>query len=172
MEGENSDKKSDEETETIMVGKGTSQKSGKKIKMWQKVTIATIVLIVAVFVILLMIYRDTQYGKAQFFVSAREIQSITDELIDTDLSINVNENVYFFVSRKGMNLEVNNLTLEIEHFKDNSFKEYKKITYEVDKNFPNLRGYIYGVYFNRAGRYRIKASLDGEVFSKKEFKVE
>ena len=172
MEGENSDEKRDEETETIKLGKGTSQKSGEKIKKWHKITIASIVLIVIVIVILLMIYRTTQYGEAQFVVSDREIQSITDERLDTDLSINVNENVYFFVSRKRMNLEANSLTLEIEYFEDSSFKEFKKITYEVDENFPKLSGYIPAEYFNRAGRYRIKASLDGEVISKKEFKVE
>ncbi|HQG42535.1 MAG TPA: hypothetical protein PLE64_07490, partial [Spirochaetota bacterium] len=67
-------------------------------------------------------------------------------------------------------LDCDTVTISLYYFENDSYAQYKQITFEVDKDFPKLSTYIPDEYFKRHGQYQIKVLLDGKVVATKEFK--
>jgi hypothetical protein len=123
--------------------------------------ILKVVLVVSIFAaVFSLIYFAVQYGEANFILSDQEI---TSEDSGGVASYKVNDKVYFYISRKMKSLDANLFIIEIEYFEKDEYRRYKQISYELEKEFPKISSYVPSEYFSRAGKYRIKASLDGKL---------
>jgi len=83
-----------------------------------------------------------------------------------------NEKVYFYMGRKKDNLEANSAVIEIEFMENGDYVYYKKISYEIDKNFNKVNSYIPDAYFSRPGKYRLKLLLDGKEITNNKIEIE
>jgi len=123
--------------------------------------ILKVVLVASIFAaVFSLIYFAVQYGEANFVLSNQEI---TSENSDSIVSYKVNDKVYFYINRKMKSLDANLFIMEIEYFEKGEYRHYKQISYELEKEFPKISSYVPSEYFSRAGKYRIKASLDGKL---------
>jgi hypothetical protein len=123
--------------------------------------ILKVVLVGSIFAaVFFLIYFAVQYGEANFILSNQEI---TSEDSDSVASYKVNDKVYFYINRKMKSLDANLFIMEIEYFEKGEYRHYKQISYELEKEFPKISSYVPSEYFSRAGKYRIKASLDGKL---------
>ena len=117
--------------------------------------------IAAVFVVVFfLIYKTTKIGKANFVLSNQEI---TSEDADMVTQYKPGDKIYFFINKNFKKLDASLFIIEIEYNADGEYRHYKQISYEIDKEYPKLSAYMPVEYFQRAGKYRVKASLDGEV---------
>jgi len=136
-----------------------------------KAFLAIIIAVVVVFV-LVRVYRGPDYGKIKFVIAAEEISDPND-IPETDpVTIKDDNRLYFSVTRNKTKIKAENITLAIEISEGDSFKSYKKISYEVEKKFKKLNGYIPEVYFKNEGKYRIILHLDGNQVVSREFTVD
>ncbi len=127
-------------------------------------------LVVAIFgVVFYLIYFTVQYGKATFILSNQEITSGDDSQVTR---FEVNDKIFFFISRHSTDLDSNLFIIEIEYNDGENYRHYKKISYEVEKDFPKISAYIPSEYFRRSGKYRIKASLDGKIVAIHDIEVD
>ncbi|PKL35227.1 MAG: hypothetical protein CVV44_22900 [Spirochaetae bacterium HGW-Spirochaetae-1] len=139
-----------------------------------KVLKAFLAIIVAVVVILFLVkvYLGPDYGKVKFVISAEEISN-PDDIPETDpVTIKDDNRLYFSVTRNKTKIKAENITLAIEVSEGDSFRSYKKISYEVEKKFKKLNGYIPEVYFKNEGKYRIILQMDGNQVVSREFTVD
>lgn len=128
-----------------------------------------IVALIVIFVVWL-VFNIKDYGKVNLIISNKEITSNDQVSLQKFAG---NDKVYFFVDRIiKPTLDCNTVTLIIDYFENNSFTQYKQITFEVDKNFKNVSTYIPGEYFKRNGKYQLKILLDGKLMATKEFEIE
>lgn len=123
------------------------------------------------FVIFYLLYFATRYGQARFILSNHEILTAEEEASGSHLVFNPSDKVFFYIGREGKNVESDLVVVEIEVSEGGGYKHYKQISYEVEKIFPKLSGYIPGEYFSRSGKYRIKALLDGKIVSTKDITI-
>ena len=132
-----------------------------------------IALVLSIFIVVFyLVYFATKYGKAALYLSNVEINSVPDDGGDKDLNFKLNDKIYFYVEREGKNLESDLIVLDVEFFDKGSYRKFKQISYEIDKNFPKLGAYIPREYFAKSGKYRIKMSLDGKMADQKEFQIQ
>ncbi|MFC1670181.1 hypothetical protein ACFL20_07280 [Spirochaetota bacterium] len=107
------------------------------------------------------IYFKATSGRAEFYISDKEI-TVTGDAHSGPHSFIAKSRIYFHVSRSGgKKLNADIIVLEINKFKENSFKKYKKLSFEVARDFGKLAAYIPKEYFSAAGKYKIKATIDG-----------
>ncbi len=139
-------------------------------RKWIGIVIKVSLIIVIFLVVFYLIYFSTRYGKAKFALSDSEIIKVVTETTG-ELRFKTNSRIYFYIEKENKNLESNLVVLQIEFFENNSYKHYKQISYEVEKDFPKLSAYIPEEYFKRAGRYRIKASLDSKIVDIKDIEL-
>ena len=129
-----------------------------------KVICVALVIIVALW----LIFNIQDYGKANLIISNQEITSNDQSSVS---KFSNNDKVYFFVDRiMKSKLDCDTVTIALYYFENDSYTQYKQITFEVDKDFPKLSTYIPDEYFKRHGQYQIKVLLDGKVVATKEFK--
>ena len=137
-------------------------------------TLLKIVLIIAVIALgFYFIYFKATSSRALFLVSNSEITS-KDDVSKQNLIFKPTDKVFFLISRKGdeYKLEADLIVIEIEYFDKNAYSKYKKLSYEIGKEFQKLSAYIPSEYFTRSGKYKIKASLDGKLIEEREIQVE
>lgn len=128
-----------------------------------KFIVLTLIILVVVFAGY-FIYNNIGPGKVYFFVSDSEIVSPTDA--ENSDSIKQNSKLYFYISYKKKTLDASVCVIQIDYEDNGEFKFYKKIMYEIDKDFPKLSCYIPPEYFNkREGKYKIMGYLDGRLVS-------
>lgn len=130
------------------------------------------VVIVALIVVfaLWLIFNIKDYGKVNLVISNEEITSNDQASVQ---KFKDKDKVYFFIDRIiKPSLDCNTVIVVIDYYENNSFTQYKQITFEVDKNFKNLSTYIPQEYFKRNGKYQLKVMLDGKLMATKEFEVE
>jgi len=131
-----------------------------------KVVIVALIVVIALW----LIFNIKDYGKVNLIISNEEITSNDQVSIQ---KFKDNDKIYFFIDRIiKPSLDCNTVTVVIDYYENNSFTQYKQITFEVDKNFKNLSTYIPQEYFKRNGRYQLKVLLDGKLMATKEFEVE
>ncbi|HQL43356.1 MAG: hypothetical protein KBG92_01845 [Spirochaetes bacterium] len=129
-----------------------------------KVICVALVIIAALW----LIFNIQDYGKANLIISNQEITSNDQSSVS---KFSNNDKVYFFVDRiMKSKLDCDTVTISLYYFENDSYAQYKQITFEVDKDFPKLSTYIPDEYFKRHGQYQIKVLLDGKVVATKEFK--
>ena len=129
-----------------------------------KVICVALVIIAALW----LIFNIQDYGKANLIISNQEITSNDQSSVS---KFSNNDKVYFFVDRiMKSKLDCDMVTIALYYFENDSYTQYKQITFEVDKDFPKLSTYIPDEYFKRHGQYQIKVLLDGKVVATKEFK--
>jgi hypothetical protein len=139
-------------------GYSGSDDNGKKSTVKVLLKIA---LVAAIFgIIFYLIYFSVQYSKANFILSNQDITSAEVALVQ---NYKVNDKIYFFLNRHNENLSSNLLILEIEFYDNKEYRHYKQISYELEKDYPKLSSYIPSEYFRKAGKYRIKVTLDGKI---------
>lgn len=141
--------------------------SGKlTVNLVLKVICVALVIIVALW----LIFNIQDYGKANLIISNQEITSNDQSSVS---KFSNNDKVYFFVDRiMKSKLDCDTVTISLYYFENDSYAQYKQITFEVDKDFPKLSTYIPDEYFKRHGQYQIKVLLDGKVVATKEFTIE
>lgn len=128
-----------------------------------KVICVALVIIAALW----LIFNIQDYGKANLIISNQEITSNDQSSVS---KFSNNDKVYFFVDRiMKSKLDCDTVTISLYYFENDSYAQYKQITFEVDKDFPKLSTYIPDEYFKRHGQYQIKVLLDGKVVATKEF---
>ncbi len=128
-----------------------------------------IVTLLVVFV-LWLIFNIKDYGKVNLILSNEEITSSDQASVQ---KFGNKDKIYFFIDRViKPSLDCNTVTVVIDYFENNSFTQYKQITFEIDKDFKSLSTYIPQEYFKRNGKYQLKALLDGKLMATKEFEVE
>ncbi|TAL38722.1 MAG: hypothetical protein EPN93_04430 [Spirochaetes bacterium] len=133
-------------------------KGGKKGSLGLVIKVALVALIfIGVFY---LIYFSVQYGKANFVLSDREITSDSDPVVER---FKTGGKIYFFINRISKDLDSSLFTIEIEKQENNEFRHHKQVSYEIEKSFPQMGAYLPQEYFRKAGKYRIKALLDGKV---------
>lgn len=139
--------------------------SGKlTVNLVLKVICVALVIIAALW----LIFNIQDYGKANLIISNQEITSNDQSSVS---KFSNNDKVYFFVDRiMKSKLDCDTVTISLYYFENDSYAQYKQITFEVDKDFPKLSTYIPDEYFLRHGQYQIKVLLDGKVVATKEFK--
>lgn len=139
--------------------------SGKlTVNLVLKVICVALVIIAALW----LIFNIQDYGKANLIISNQEITSNDQSSVS---KFSNNDKVYFFVDRiMKSKLDCDTVTISLYYFENDSYTQYKQITFEVDKDFPKLSTYIPEEYFKRHGQYQIKVLLDGKVVATKEFK--
>ncbi len=139
--------------------------SGKlTVNLVLKVICVALVIIAALW----LIFNIQDYGKANLIISNQEITSNDQSSVS---KFSNNDKVYFFVDRiMKSKLDCDTVTIALYYFENDSYTQYKQITFEVDKDFPKLSAYIPEEYFKRHGQYQIKVLLDGKVVATKEFK--
>jgi len=139
--------------------------SGKlTVNLVLKVICVALVIIAALW----LIFNIQDYGKANLIISNQEITSNDQSSVS---KFSNNDKVYFFVDRiMKSKLDCDTVTISLYYFENDSYAQYKQITFEVDKDFPKLSTYIPDEYFKRHGQYQIKVLLDGKVVATKEFK--
>jgi len=131
-----------------------------------KVICVALVIIAALW----LIFNIQDYGKANLIISNQEITSNDQSSVS---KFSNNDKVYFFVDRiMKSKLDCDTVTISLYYFENDSYAQYKQITFEVDKDFPKLSTYIPDEYFKRHGQYQIKVLLDGKVVATKEFTIE
>ena len=129
-----------------------------------KVICVALVIIAALW----LIFNIQDYGKANLIISNQEITSNDQSSVS---KFSNNDKVYFFVDRiMKSKLDCDTVTISLYYFENDSYTQYKQITFEVDKDFPKLSTYIPEEYFKRHGQYQVKVLLDGKVVATKEFK--
>jgi len=129
-----------------------------------KVICVALVIIAALW----LIFNIQDYGKANLIISNQEITSNDQSSVS---KFSNNDKVYFFVDRiMKSKLDCDTVAIALYYFENDSYTQYKQITFEVDKDFPKLSTYIPEEYFKRHGQYQIKVLLDGKVVATKEFK--
>jgi len=129
-----------------------------------KVICVALVIIAALW----LIFNIQDYGKANLIISNQEITSNDQSSVS---KFSNNDKVYFFVDRiMKSKLDCDTVAIALYYFENDSYTQYKQITFEVDKDFPKLSTYIPDEYFKRHGQYQIKVLLDGKVVATKEFK--
>jgi hypothetical protein len=139
-------------------------------RKWIGIVIKVSLIVIIFLVVFYLIYFSTRYGKAKFVLSDSEITKVITEATG-ELRFKTNSRIYFYIEKENKNLESNLVVLQIEFFEKNSYKHYKQISYEVAKDFPKLSAYIPEEYFKRAGKYRIKASLDSKIIDIKDIQL-
>ena len=141
--------------------------SGKlTVNLVLKVICVALVIIAALW----LIFNIQDYGKANLIISNQEITSNDQSSVS---KFSNNDKVYFFVDRiMKSKLDCDTVTIALYYFENDSYTQYKQITFEVDKDFPKLSAYIPEEYFKRHGQYQIKVLLDGKVVATKEFTIE
>lgn len=131
--------------------------------------IIKIALVVLIFVVVFyIIYYTVNYSGANFILSNQEIGSAGDKTVKI---YKPGEKIYFFISRRGQNLDAGLFIIEIDYFENEAYQRYKQISYELDKNFVKLNASIPTEYFLRQGKYQVKASLDGKIVSTRKIEV-
>jgi len=143
------------------------KKEGKKgiISIAIKIVVVVVVLGAALY----FLYYKTIYRDVTFIVSKNDIVSAADT--ESALEYNAGDRIYFYFERKGKVLDANLGVVEIEFYQDNKYQHYKQISYEIEKKFKSLNSYIPGEYFSRAGKYKLKTYLDGNLSSSIEINV-
>lgn len=139
-------------------------------RKWIGILIKVSLVVAVFFVVFYLIYFSTRYGKAKFVLSDNEIAAVVSDTAQQQ-AFKTNSRLYFYIEKENKNLESNLFVLQIEFFEDNSYRHYKQISYEVEKNFPKLSAYIPEEYFKREGKYRIKASLDSKIVDIREIQL-
>ncbi|MGB4270203.1 MAG: hypothetical protein WBK20_13630 [Spirochaetota bacterium] len=123
-----------------------------------------------VFFVLWLIFNIKDYGKVNLVISNEEI--VSNDQISLQ-KFTEKDKIYFFIDRViKPSLDCNTVSLVIDYYENNSFTQYKQITFEVDKNFKYLSTYIPREYFKRNGKYQLKVLLDGKLMATREFEVE
>ncbi|MCP4134367.1 MAG: hypothetical protein GY754_25560 [bacterium] len=146
--------------------------AGKKTEKRGILGIIVKLLIIAVIIaggVYAYIYFQAEAGKANLLLSDNEIESA-----DSAVSIvrfKVNNKVYFLINRNTGVLGAQTAVLEIEKSKDNAYEAYKKISYEIDKQFAKLSAYIPAEYFSIPGKYKIKTKLDNVEIASQEITI-
>lgn len=134
-----------------------------------KTSIIKGVLVACFFLLVIyLIYYSAHYGKANFILSS---QDVTTDSAPQVVRYKVQDRVYFYINRNNTELNSTLLVIEVEFFEGNAYKPYKQIRFDLEKDFPKLSSYIPGEYFRRAGRYKVKASLDGKNVSENEIEI-
>lgn len=131
-----------------------------------------VIVLVAIAVILAagyFIYEKKDAQKAQFFISNSEI-SDAQNVVETSQFVQGN-NIYFFFNLKRNVLNAEVCILEIEYKKEDVFSYYKKITFEIGREFPYLNSFIPSVYFTKSGNYNIKVILDGRLVAERQISI-
>lgn len=139
-------------------------------RKWIGIVIKVSLIVVIFFVVFYLIYFSTRYGKAKFVLSDNEIVTVVSDIAQ-EQTFRTNNRLYFYIEKENKNLESNLFVLQIEFFENNSYRHYKQISYEVEKDFPKLSAYIPEEYFKREGKYRIKASLDSKIVDIREIQL-
>ncbi len=139
-------------------------------RKWIGIAIKVSLVVVIFFVVFYLIYFSTRYGKAKFVLSDNEIIKVVP-VTTQERTFKTDSRLYFYIEKDNKNLESNLFVLQIEFFENNSYRHYKQISYEVEKDFPKLSAYIPEEYFKREGKYRIKASLDSKIVDIREIQI-
>lgn len=145
-------------------------KSNKTGTITRSFVLKVVIVAFIVIFVLWLIFNIKDYGKVNLIISNEEITSndqvSVQKFIDKD-------KIYFFIDRViKPSLDCNTVTVVIDYYENNSFTQYKQITFEIDKDFKYLSTYIPQEYFKRNGKYQIKVLLDGKLMVTREFEVE
>lgn len=145
-------------------------KSNKTGTITRNLVLKVVIVAFIVIFVLWLIFNIKDYGKINLIISNEEITShdqvSVQKFIDKD-------KIYFFIDRViKPSLDCNTVTVVIDYYENNSFTQYKQITFEVNKDFKYLSTYIPQEYFKRNGKYQIKVLLDGKFMGTREFEVE
>lgn len=145
-------------------------KSNKTGTITRNLVLKVVIVAFIVIFVLWLIFNIKDYGKVNLILSNEEITSndqvSVQKFIDKD-------KIYFFIDRViKPSLDCNTVTVVIDYYENNSFTQYKQITFEIDKDFKYLSTYIPQEYFKRNGKYQIKVLLDGKLMGTREFEVE
>jgi hypothetical protein len=132
-------------------------------------TVKVIIVAVIIGVVFYIFYYNTIRGRAIFILSDREIESTSGN--DSKTEFNPNSRIYFYVTRKLSNLNGAVLALEIETKNNSDYVHYKRISYEIEKNFKKIHTFIPEEYFKRPGQYRIKLLIDNNLMTSEEFSI-
>ncbi|MBN1532203.1 MAG: hypothetical protein JXA20_06035 [Spirochaetes bacterium] len=138
---------------------------GHYISLAVKIIIVVLVLGFAFYIV----YFKTMRGRARMILSDREIESSSDDYKTSDF--NINSRIYFHISRRNSTLDGAEVALDIEKMKGDDFSHYKRISYEIDRQFKKIQSYIPEEYLSGPGKYRIKLLIDGKVMSVEEINV-
>lgn len=131
----------------------------KKASIYPKIAIIVLILLVAGYIV----YHKSIVGRVNLYLANQPINSSSRIMQNSFI---INQPVYFFLERSRLNLEASQTVVEIEYFEGKDYVHHKQITFETDKNYPNIGGSIPSVYFLKSGKYRINVLLDGkEVYS-------
>jgi len=136
----------------------------------RSLVVKVVIVAFIVIFILWLIFNIRDYGKVNLIISNEEITSNDQVSVQkfTD-----KEKIYFFIDRViKPSLDCSTVSVVIDYYENNSFTQYKQITFEVDKNFKYLSTYIPQEYFKRNGKYQLKVLLDGKLMGTREFEVE
>ncbi len=116
-----------------------------------------------------LLYYKVVQGDAVFVISNREINPESDT--DSVTSYKVQDKVYFHLHRKYSTMDSGMVTFIIRREEGGKLQDYKKIQYEVEKDFPSLDSVVPGTYFRKAGKYQIEIQFDGNVSAHTDFVV-
>lgn len=146
---------------------GSSGRNGGKISV--NVALKGLVIAVVAGLAAYLIYFGAVKGTAIMIIADHDINPEADTVSKTEYR--VKDKVYFHVHRRFNTMDCNVATLAIDIAEGGSYKGYKKISYEVDKDFEALYSYIPGEYFRKPGKYQIRLVLDSKEFLKQEFEI-
>jgi hypothetical protein len=119
--------------------------------------------------VLYFIYTRSVESNGVFVIAAEDIK---DDNIRGGDEFKKDSRIYFKYFNKTGSLNGSLLSLKIEKFDNNGYHHYKQITYEIEKGYRDIDGYLPASYFTAAGKYRIKVNLDGTTVKKIEFAIE
>jgi hypothetical protein len=138
---------------------------GHYISLAVKIIIVVLVLGFAFYIV----YFKALRGHARLILSDREIESPSNDYMVRDYK--VNSRVYFHITRRLSSLDASEIALEIEKMKGGDYTHYKRISYEIDKQFKKIHSFIPEEYLSGPGKYRVKLLIDGKPMSVEDINV-
>ena len=169
MENENGQTGSNEPEEITAEETGTPGEEipeEKKAPFYQKNKLLTGGIAALLLVILIIIIRGcftgNDTGKLMVNISPDETARETEGTVPATPTIPAGQKLYFSIKKKNTTLGVTDISLEIEKEIEGKFIRYKRILFEVEDRFPELKTVIPGVYFTETGTYRVKVFLESE----------
>ena len=116
-----------------------------------------------------LFWTNTGGSSVNLILSASEIISNKDIAIQDKFKSG--GKIYFNLKSKEEKFGVDIVIIKIDKADKNEYKYYKKITYEIESDFSEIKSSIPGEYFKVPGEYKISLFFNRNIVESKEISI-